>query len=153
VKLPVSVLKDYVKTDLSAEALGDLLTMTGFELEEILEINGEPVLDVNIMANRGDGASILGLAREILAKDPAAEPTELLSRLMADTPRRDRDNRDIWSQTNIKIESQACSQYALRLFPEVTNGPSPEWRTAPRRSGCNSVLNCWASGRFRCWWT
>ncbi|MCE2938657.1 MAG: phenylalanine--tRNA ligase subunit beta [Armatimonadota bacterium] len=126
-KLPVSVLKDYVKTDLSAEALGDLLTMTGFELEEILEINGEPVLDVNIMANRGDGASILGLAREILAKDPAAEPTELLSRLMADTPRRDRDNRDIWSQTNIKIESQACSQYALRLFPEVTNGPSPEW--------------------------
>ena len=38
-KLPVSVLKDYVKTDLSAEALGDLLTMTGFELEEILDLS------------------------------------------------------------------------------------------------------------------
>src|SRR5947209_20183002 len=76
-KFPYSMLLDFVQTDLNAEQAGDLLTMAGFELEGIEEVNGEPVLDVKVMSNRGDGLSVFGLAREVLAKDNSAKPTEL----------------------------------------------------------------------------
>src|SRR2546421_6625756 len=76
-KFPYSMLLDFVKTDLTAEQAGDLLTMAGFELEGIEEVNGEPVLDIKVMSNRGDGLSVFGLAREVLAKNQTANPTDL----------------------------------------------------------------------------
>lgn len=126
-KLPYSLLKEYVNHRHSPEELGHLLTMTGFELEEIIEIAGEPVLDVNIMANRGDGASILGLVREILAKDPEAKPTPLTQTLLSGNPLPDDESRDLWSRTGITIQTDHCTRYACRIFTDVVNGPSPEW--------------------------
>ena len=38
-KVPYPMLRDFVQTQLSAEAVGDLLTMAGFELEAILTID------------------------------------------------------------------------------------------------------------------
>ena len=76
-KLTESMLRDFVTTELTIEEVCDLWTMTGFELEGIAEVEGEKVLDINIMANRGDGASVLGLSREILAKHPSSQGTEL----------------------------------------------------------------------------
>src|SRR5271163_744978 len=79
-KFPYSMLLDFVRTDLSAEEAGDLLTMAGFELEGIELVEGEAVLDVKVMSNRGDGLSMLGLAREVLAKDADSKPTDLYER-------------------------------------------------------------------------
>ncbi|MBX3096118.1 MAG: phenylalanine--tRNA ligase subunit beta [Fimbriimonadaceae bacterium] len=126
-KLPVSLLKDYVVTDMSPQELGDLFTMTGFELEEIIEIRGEPVLDINIMANRGDGASIVGLCRELLAKDPTAVATPLLERLFSGYALPDDESRDIWEHATITIETEECSRFGARLFRGITNGESPDW--------------------------
>jgi phenylalanyl-tRNA synthetase beta chain len=117
------MLKDYVQTDLSAEEIGDLLTMTGFELEEITEAHGESVLDVNIMANRGDGASVLGMARELVAKTERATPTELFHRAAG----RFEVVEGGECPATIRIETPNCTRYACRIFPEVENGPSPEW--------------------------
>src|SRR4051812_34483990 len=79
-KFPYSMLRDFVETKLDADAIGDLLTMAGFELEGIEESEGERVLDIKVVSNRGDGLSVFGLAREVLAKDEAARPTELYTR-------------------------------------------------------------------------
>lgn len=129
-KLPVSLLAEYVVIDKTPEELGHLFTMTGFELEEILEINGEPVLDINIMANRGDGASIVGLCRELLAKDPTAQATPLLERLLHGCPLPDDLARDIWEHVTIKVDTPACSRFGARLFRGVRNGESPDWLQA-----------------------
>lgn len=118
------MLKDYVETNLSAEEIGDLLTMTGFELEEITELHGEPVLDVNIMANRGDGASVLGMAREILAKDESSKPTQLFLRAQERFPAADQNQR---CDATISIETPNCTRYACRIFRDVQNGASPDW--------------------------
>lgn len=126
-KLTLSMIKDYVDTDLDAQAIADLLTMTGFELEEITEIEGEPVLDINIMANRGDGASVLGLSRELLAKEPSAKPTELYNRATERFPAADAQNRDIWAKTSVEIQTKSCTRYAARVLENLQNGPSPEW--------------------------
>ena len=80
-KFPISMLRDYVDTSLSAEEIGDLLTMAGFELEGLNKVEGEEVLDVKTMANRGDGLSVMGLAREVIAKEKNAKPTALYKRI------------------------------------------------------------------------
>ncbi|MBX3110625.1 MAG: phenylalanine--tRNA ligase subunit beta [Fimbriimonadaceae bacterium] len=126
-KFTESMIRDWVETSLSAEELGDLLTMTGFELEEITVEEGEPVLDVNIMSNRGDGASVLGMAREVLAKDPGARPTELYDRAVARFPATDTAARDVYGLADVRIETPACTRFACRVFEGVTNGPSPAW--------------------------
>jgi len=126
-KLPVSMLRDFVTTALNAEQLGDLLTMAGFELEGIEEIESDSVLDVKVVANRGDGLSAFGLAREILAKDEAATATELYTRATQRFPAADINASDVASRVKITIETPACSRYAARLFDDVQNGDAPDW--------------------------
>ncbi len=82
-KFPYSMLLDFVDTSLAPEGVGDLLTMAGFELEGIEEVEGEKVLDIKVMSNRGDGLSVFGLAREVLAKDPLAAATPLFLETVA----------------------------------------------------------------------
>ncbi len=126
-KLTYSMIRDYVETNLDAEAIANQLTMTGFELEEITDAEGEPMLDINIMANRGDGASVLGLSRELLAKEPTAKPTELYSRATNRFPAPDAGSRDIWAKASVEIQTPTCSRFACRIFENLQNGPSPEW--------------------------
>lgn len=125
-KFPISMLRDFVTTSLNAEEVGDLLTMAGFELEGIEEVEGEPVLDIKVVSNRGDGLSVFGLAREVLAKDPSSSPTELYRRAVERFPAPDADAADIRAKTAVAIETSDCTRYACRLM-EVANGDSPEW--------------------------
>lgn len=119
------MLLDFVQTDLCAQEVGELLTMAGFELEGIEEVEGEFVLDIKVMSNRGDGLSVFGLAREVLAKDGQAHPTELYTRAasrFADAPLGVMPN-----PAKVRIETSDCTRYACRYFEGITNGQSPEW--------------------------
>ncbi len=125
-KFPISMLRDFVTTSLNAEEVGDLLTMAGFELEGIEEVEGESVLDIKVVSNRGDGLSVFGLAREVLAKDPSSAPTDLYRRAVERFPAADAASPEIRTKTAVAIETTDCSRYACRLM-EVTNGDSPGW--------------------------
>lgn len=122
-KFPYQMLRDFVDTRLDADAIGDLLTMAGFELEGIDEVEGDAVLDIKVMSNRGDGLSVFGLAREVLAKDEQAKPTELYRQAVARFPLPD-DSQSNGAQ--IAIETPDCTRYACRLFHDVPKGGSPE---------------------------
>jgi phenylalanyl-tRNA synthetase beta chain len=123
-KFPYSMLRDYIETKLDAEAVGDLLTMAGFELEGIEEVEGDFTLDVKVVSNRGDGLSVYGLAREVLAKDSTAAPTNLYLRAC-----RDFDASQAVTNTalQVAIETEDCTRYACLIFEDVKNGAAPDW--------------------------
>lgn len=126
-KFPISMLNDFVQTSLTAEEVGDLLTMATFELEGIEEVEGEPVLDIKVVSNRGDGLSVYGLAREVLAKDPNSQPTELYIAAQFRFKMNDEAAPEAASRTSVAIESPDCLRYGCRLFEGIANGDSPEW--------------------------
>jgi phenylalanyl-tRNA synthetase beta chain len=126
-KFPYSMLQDFVETRLTAEQVGDLLTMAGFELEGIEEVEGEPVFDIKVVSNRGDGLSVFGLSREILAKDPEAKPTELYRQSASQFEGNDPTEGTGGPAAHVEIQTSDCHRFSCRVFTDVHNGQSPEW--------------------------
>jgi len=121
VKFTEAMLREFVDSPLSAQEIGDALTMTGFELEEIHNTGGATVFDIAIMANRGDAASVLGMARELIAKHPASKPTQSMAELVS------WDDPEGLAAGTISIEADGCTRYSAMIFEDVGNTPSPEW--------------------------
>src|SRR3989338_3914715 len=63
-KVPVSWLRDYLKTDVAAKTLANVLSASGPSVEKIEKVKEDYVFDVEITSNRTDSASVFGLARE-----------------------------------------------------------------------------------------
>ena len=63
-KVPLEWLKVYVPVRLSPKALAERLTMAGLEVVAIHDVDGEPVLDLEITPNRADCLSIIGVRSE-----------------------------------------------------------------------------------------
>jgi phenylalanyl-tRNA synthetase beta chain len=115
-------LKDYVKLDLSVDALTHRLMMAGFNLEGVEEVEGDFAIDLEITSNRPDCLGHLGVAREIAAllktdvKMPDAKPAE--------------SGPSLEGRVKVEIAADAaewCPQYRARLIEGVKIGPSPAW--------------------------
>lgn len=120
------MLRDFVNTTLDADEIGDLLTMAGFELEGIDEVEGQPVLDIKVVSNRGDGLSVFGLSREVLAKDANATPTSLYlqsAHRFEEFKPNDTDLRGV----TVRVETPDCTRYACLVLSGIANGEAPEW--------------------------
>lgn len=126
-KFAFPMLLEFVETSLTAVQVGDLLTMAGFELEGIEVVEGDPVLDIKVVSNRGDGLSVFGLAREVLAKDRAAKPTELYRQAQRRFPMQDEGSAEVATKIKVSIETRDCHRYACRVFAGAPNLDAPEW--------------------------
>jgi len=67
-RVPIDWLKEYIKVEKSAAKIAEDLTMLGLEVESITEGKTGPVLEIELTPNRGDCASIIGVARELSVK-------------------------------------------------------------------------------------
>src|SRR5204863_9775521 len=57
-------LKEYVRLDMSVAALTDRPMMTGLNLEEVGDVEGDMAIDLEVTSNRPDCLSHIGVARE-----------------------------------------------------------------------------------------
>lgn len=130
-KFPLSMLRDFVETRLDAERIGDLLTMAGFELEGIEKFGEEDVLDIKVVSNRGDGLSVFGLSREILAKDLGSKPTDLYRRAQLRFVDVAVSESIHIPESTASIESESCRRFSVRKFEGVdASSSSPAWMQA-----------------------
>ncbi len=105
----------------------------GAALSEVIPA-GDAVLEIAIPANRGDCASLLGVAREVRAlvggeiRLPAAPPMPASA-------------GSVGFQVSID-EPEACHLYVGRLVEGVRVGPSPDWLRSRLEAAGQRSVNC-----------
>ena len=95
-------------------------TQLGESLENVLNLN-EPVLDIEVTANRGDCLSVIGIAREIgaLTNKQVKYPQAL---------KECSTNKEIEKLIDVSIKNTSlCPRYAGRIIHNVKIVPSPSW--------------------------
>ena len=119
-KVPIGWLREYLDFTCPLDELADKLTMAGLEVEEIAEIDGEPVFDVKVTPNRGDWLSMIGVARE-------AAPL-VGSKMRMPDPNPNGSGAPSSESIRIDIEDpDLCGRYVGAVVRNVKIGDSPEW--------------------------
>ncbi len=117
-------LKDYLGEELpSVKDLVNLLTFHAFEVESVVEMEGDTIIDIDILPNRSsDCLSHRGIAKEIatlhgikLVKDPL----NVLQHKIA-VPNVDSIFVDI-------VDENSCGRFTVLLLEDVEIKPSPKW--------------------------
>ncbi|HEX9368076.1 MAG TPA: phenylalanine--tRNA ligase beta subunit-related protein, partial [Vicinamibacterales bacterium] len=116
-RLPWHWLSELVTVTGTPDAVAAALALRGFEVASV-EHGTQPVIDVEITANRPDCLSVTGLAREAAAA--YGLPLQLPDRTMppAGQPQ----------PIDITIEDpEACPRYCAQVFEVRTTGHTPDW--------------------------
>ena len=101
--------------------LAEILTMHIFEVERVEKIGKDFVLDIDILSNRADCLSHIGVAREIGAilnlkpKFPKVKVKE-----------NKKENIKNYLQVEVK-DRKGCLRYAAKIIKNVKVCPSPKW--------------------------
>jgi phenylalanyl-tRNA synthetase beta chain len=82
----------------------------------------DPVIDVSITPNRGDAASVFGVARDLAAAELGALRTKKIEPVAGKFASPKRISLDFTPENK-----SACPIFAGRLIRNVKNGPSPKW--------------------------
>lgn len=92
----------------------------GMPIAEALGIESDVVFDIDVNPNRPDALSILGVARDLAARQGLAfEPSQVLVATAGDT--------FDGAATVVIDDPVLCGRFALRGLAEVRIGPSPRW--------------------------
>jgi phenylalanyl-tRNA synthetase beta chain len=119
-KILLSWLRDFVNVPGTAEEIARTMSVRGFAVESIDTLpDGDAVLDFEILANRPDCMSVVGMAREV-ATAYGLEVVQPAPALL--TAGR--------AEIEVAIEDpDLCPRYAGAVA-DVTMGPSPAWMQA-----------------------
>ncbi len=123
-RVPVSLLREFVAVPVGEPELVQRLTLGGFEVEEVLDIGGEKVLEINVTPNRGDCLSVLGIAREVAALFGAtlSPPRKSFPKTF---PKKSKANSD---RISVAVKAaKPCPRYAMAFISGVRVAPSPVW--------------------------
>lgn len=137
-KFSLNFLNNYVKVDLSAKELADLLTMHFTETKIVkYKKDGDAILDVDLQPNRADCYCYLGLAREIsVLTGQELRVPESNIRTLASGQR----------QPSFRVAAKiSCLRYSARYIGHIRVMQSPRWlQRRLKRSGLavnNNVID------------
>ena len=111
--------------EINLDILIEKLTLGGFEVEEILEVEinrqKQIVLDISATANRSDSLSIYGISREIAALlDQPVKTSKYVTK--------NKNWRKIFEDNSeILSEDSDCSMFISIIVKNLTNQTSPKW--------------------------
>lgn len=125
IRVPVSWLREYLKTDVAAKTIAGYLTTSGPLVERIEKDGEDLIFDIEVTTNRPDAFSIYGLAREAHAilvsngqKSQLLPPKGLKTNLRPDTSH----------QLPIDVvirDKNLCPRFTAIVIDNVKIKPSP----------------------------
>ncbi len=128
-------LTEYLRLDLSVEALTERLTLSGLNLESISDIGGDLAIDLEVTSNRTDCLCHLGIAREIgvLIERPPRFPE----------PRPATKGSPAADLTAVDVQAaELCARFTARVVSGAKVGESPWWlRKRLETIGVRSINN------------
>ena len=132
-RVPFEWLKELVAITATAEEVAERLTMIGFEVEGIEQVDSDTIFEVNVTPNRPDCLSIIGIAREVSAafNIPLKIPRHDIT---GDLP-----------NPNFSVEilnPELCNRYVGRVIKDVVISESSDWiKKRLEKCGIRSVNN------------
>lgn len=140
-------LKKYAPLEWAPAAVAERLTMSGLNLEKLVELGSDTAIDLDVTSNRPDCLGHLGVAREVgvlfgvPVQIPEAQPVA--------------QGAEITAVAAVQIAApELCQRYTARLIRGVRIGPSPAWLQdlllAIGVSPVNNVVDCTNFVMFEC---
>ena len=118
-KVPYNWLKDFVAKLPPPEKLAERLTMHGLEVGSITYVGEDDIiLDIDVLPNRSDCLSIMGIAREVAAI------TGKSLRALSTKPKETGSRISTLTKVHVSIPD-LCPRYMARVIQGVTIQPSP----------------------------
>jgi len=142
IKIPISWLRDYLKTDLSAKTLANLLSVHGPSVEKLEKRAQDIIFDIEITANRFDTASIIGIAREAFAILAAQnQKSTLISPKGSNLNLQPERSNPLPLDVVIKDQS-LCPRFTAIVVENIKIKPSPAYiKNRLEASGIRSINN------------
>ena len=125
IRVPVSWLRDYLKANIAAKTIANLLSLSGPSIERVEKRGDDYIFDVEVTSNRSDAFSVFGIAREanaILTNENIK--SELISPKGLNLPLEpDRTNP---LTLDVKItDHRLCPRFTAIIVDNVKIKPSP----------------------------
>ncbi len=120
-KISLSEIRELLGKDLSRKQLEEAFGLHSFEIEEIEEIEGDTVIDLDVLPNRSsDALSVLGLARELSAVLDVPLKDDLLKKPLPTFKETDALKAHI-------DEDSSATVYGVAQINAVEVKESPKW--------------------------
>ncbi|GJM06871.1 MAG: phenylalanine--tRNA ligase beta subunit [marine bacterium B5-7] len=118
-KFTTDWLNEWTKTNADAEALSDLLTSLGLEVDSVEKQDKTTIIDIDLTPNRSDCLSLWGVARDVAAATKQTlKPFDVP--LIKETSKTQR-------KTTLK-NPDVCPLYASRVIENINpNATTPDW--------------------------
>ena len=103
----------------SAAELADVITFHSAEIEEVIEVDGDTVLDIKVLPDKSAWLmSHRGLAKEVAV---------ITHNKLKSDPFASQDTLERNERITVTLSSEACDYYSAALISGVKVGPSPVW--------------------------
>lgn len=140
--VPISWLKDFLKTEASAEKIAETLSLCSQSVERIHEVEKDKILDVEISVNRYDCLSIIGIAREAATVLPQfGIKARFIPPKISSLPK----VKKVAKESELKVEIKdptICPRFSAILIENVKIGSSPNWLSQRlEKIGIRSINN------------
>lgn len=123
--VPYSWLKDFLKTEATAEKVAEVLSLCSQSVEKIHAVEEDKILEIEITVNRYDCLSVVGMAREAAAAlSESGIKAEFVPPKIPPLPEIKEPKYAL--QVEIK-DKTLCPRFSAIVIDQVKIGPSPKW--------------------------
>ncbi|MGB9883383.1 MAG: phenylalanine--tRNA ligase subunit beta [Microgenomates group bacterium] len=144
IKITYNWLLDYLETDADPYEIQKYLSLSGPSIERVEKFEDDYIFDIEIISNRIDTASVVGIAQEAVAILPVfGKKARLKFDPLKHYPFEKIKNKEInkYQLTPKILQNNLCSRFSAIVLENVVLGPSPKFIQKRLQAAGIKVIN------------